>query len=131
MIKFFTTTKYIWLSSRVFLIILFSYVFLSRISDASTSDLVANSFTVFLVFLMVIITVRELLKKQTHYLIRFIVGICIAVYGVMMSYLVLTSSIKEGFTPILIMFQLVPIWVILCGTYEIVCGINSIKKHRR
>lgn len=127
--KFYKSTKYFWILSRIVLIILFSVAILNRISETHISDLIVSALFLIIFFLMITITIIGLLKKNPHYLLRFVVGAFFVLFGFLSSYL-LTLGKTDYAIHIKIGFQLVPLWIILYGIYEITNGINTLKLNR-
>jgi hypothetical protein len=76
---------------------------------------------------MIALTVIELLKKNAHYSLRFAVGISTILLGFLISYLLLTLGKTNYALHVKIGFQLLPIWIILYGFYEITKGISSLR----
>ena len=126
--KFFRATKYLWIVSRIILIILFGVTISSNsLSSYDTPDLVSKSIFLIPLILMILISIFEILKKEPHYVLRFLVGIFLVCLGLLMSYLLLTLA-KENFSIYAeIGFQFLPIWIILYGIFEIVNGVRSLK----
>jgi uncharacterized membrane protein len=125
--KFYNSTKYFWIISRILFILLFSTVILKRITEFSIPDLIVNSVILIVVFSMIVITISGFLKKKSNYSLRFIVGAFMVLFGFLMSYLLLSTGTKEYSIYIEISFQLLPLWIVFYGIYEIINGISSLK----
>ena len=130
MSKFYKTTKYLWIISRVILIVLFGVTVINRISETRTSDLIVTSFFLLLIILMIMISTFEFSKKQPHFSLQFVVGISNVLLGFLMSYLFLTLVEKDYAIHVQIGFQFLPLWLILYGAFEINNGINFIKNSK-
>ena len=78
---------------------------------------------------MITLAISEIIKKKTHFIIEFVVGIFTVLFGVLISYLLLTLGETEYSIYKKIGFQLLPLWIILYGIYEVKSGINSLKKN--
>jgi len=128
LIKFYNTTKYLWIISRIILILLFGVTILNRISETNLSDLIVNSLFLILFLSMIILSVFGILKKEPHFSLRFLVGIFTILFGILMSYLLLTLGNTKYATHVQIGFQLLPLWIILYGIFEVTNGIKSFKK---
>ena len=128
-LKFFRATKYLWIVSRIILIILFGVTISSNaLSSYDTPDLVSKLMFLIPLILMILVSIFEILKKEPHYVLRFLVGIFHVCIGLLMSYLLLTLAKGNHSVYAEIGFQFLPIWIILYGIFEIVNGINSSKK---
>ena len=75
---------------------------------------------------MIIITISGFFKKQAHYSFRFIVGVFTILFGILISYMLLTYGMPDYTTYVNIAFQILPLWIILYGIYEITNGIKTI-----
>lgn len=126
--KFYKTTKYLWIISRIVLILFFGATLLNRISETRPSDLIVNALFLILFLSMIIISVYGILKKETHFSLSFLVGIFNVLLGVLLSYLLLTVGEIDYAIHVQIGFQLLPLWIILYGIFEIKNGIDSFKR---
>lgn len=124
--KFYKATKYIWIVSRIILILLFGVTVVSRLSETRISDYIVNSMFLVLIILMIIISAFGFLKKETHFSLRFLAGIPNVLFGVLLSYLLLTLGKTDYAIHVQIGFQLLPLWIILYGFYEINNGLSSL-----
>lgn len=77
---------------------------------------------------MITISVLGILKKSSHYSLRFIVGIFTVLFGVLISYLMLTFANLDYELHVKIGIQLVPFWIMFYGFYELTIGISSLRK---
>lgn|GEM_PF-5232491 len=130
MTKFYKSTNYLWIVSRLLLILLFSITILSRIKETDLSDIIVNSVFLVLIFSMISLAIIGILKKNAHYSLHFVVGILTTLFGILMSYLLLTLGETEYPIHIEIAFQLLPLWIVLYGIYELNNGINLLKIKR-
>jgi len=128
--KFYKSTNYLWIVSRLLLILLFSITILSRIKETDLSDIIVNSVFLVLIFSMISLAIIGILKKNAHYSLHFVVGILTTLFGILMSYLLLTLGETEYPIHIEIAFQLLPLWIVLYGIYELNNGINLLKIKR-
>jgi len=76
---------------------------------------------------MIIITISVFSKKKTHYSLSFIVGIFTILFGILISYMLLTFGMTDYTIYAKIGFQILPLWIILYGIFEITNGINTYK----
>ena len=76
---------------------------------------------------MISLAVIGILKRKAHYGLRFTVGIFTILFGIVISYLLLTLGKTDYPIHIKMGFQLLPLWIILYGIYELTNGINLIK----
>ncbi len=76
---------------------------------------------------MILLAISGILKRNAHYSLNFVVGILTTLFGILISYLLLTLVETEYAIYIEIGFQLLPLWIVLYGIYEIMDGINSLK----
>ncbi|SFU37529.1 hypothetical protein SAMN05216480_10243 [Pustulibacterium marinum] len=127
MTKFYQSTKYLWIVSRILLIILFSAAISNRIKETTMSDIIVSSVFIMVIFLLIVLAIMGFLKKKAHYVLHFMVGILITLFGILCSYLLLTFGETKYAVHIKMGFQLAPLWIVLYGIYEITNGINSLK----
>jgi hypothetical protein len=76
---------------------------------------------------MIMLIVVGILKKKAHYSLRFVVGISMILFGFLISYLLLTLGKIDYPLHVKIGIQLLPIWIISYGFYEITKGISSLR----
>jgi hypothetical protein len=96
--------------------------------ETDLSNLIVNAIFIIIIFSLITLAISEVIKKKVHFIIKFIVGIFTILFGILISYLLLTLGETEYYIYIKIGFQLLPLWIILYGVYEIKNGINSLKK---
>ncbi len=120
MIKFYTATKYLWIISRIILIIFYGLTLSERLSETEIPDLIVNLLITIVLISMISISLFEFIKKKPHYSLTFFVGIINICIGVLMSYLLLTIGDTNYSILAQIGFQLLPIWIILYGFFEII-----------
>ncbi len=124
--KFYKVTPYFWVISRIVLMILLGASLLGRISQTTTPYLVINAVFLLVIFSMMAIIIGEFSKREVHYSWRLIAGILVSLFGVLISYLLLTYIEKEYALITKIGFQLLPLWMILYGIFEIKLGIRTL-----
>lgn len=124
MIKsFFKKTHYFWVISRLALIILFLFGTYEQFSSKSKSSLIVSGFFLIIIIWMLTIAIMEFLKKEVKMPIKVLTGVFSISFGLLISYLLLTIG-EENYSLLKNLgFQLMPIWIILYGLWEI----NSVK----
>jgi hypothetical protein len=125
--KFYKSTKHFWTVSRIILTLLFSVAILDRITETDLPNLIVNIFFLIIIFSMIMLIVVGILKKKAHYSLRFVVGISMILFGFLISYLLLTLGKIDYPLHVKIGIQLLPIWIISYGFYEITKGISSLR----
>lgn len=74
---------------------------------------------------MVLTLIFGLLKKQIHYSVRLFVGVFSIFSGLGISYLLFTLGNVNYSTIVEIGFQIIPLWIILYGVYELLKAIQT------
>ena len=115
--KFYKKTRYFWIVSRVLLILIFIYPIFKISKDADLINNIINSTCMIYVILMLIILIKEISKKNTHNL-KIYTGILSLFYGIIMSVFLIKLE-TEFSTMSVIYFQLIPLWIILFGIWEL------------
>ncbi len=120
MIKlFFRRTHYFWVISRIALIVLFFIAVYEQFSWKSKSSLIVSGFFLIIIIWMVTIVIMEFLKKEVKMPIKVLTGVFSISFGLLISYLLLTIG-EENYSLLKNLgFQLIPIWIILYGLWEI------------
>lgn len=115
----FKRSKFIWIFSRLILILLFLSVIIGGFNNRKLSDLFVTSLVTLYVFSLIFILFFDFLKKQIHFSVRLFAGIFSVFYALVLSYLLLTIQ-NDNFGMIAkVGFQIIPLWIILYGIYEI------------
>ena len=128
--NFYKRTKYLWKVSRIILIIFFGVAILNRLSEIKISDLIVNALFLILITSMITISVFEFLKKEPYFYLRFLVGIFNVLFGILLCYLILTLGKTDYAVHIQIGFQIIPLWIVLYGLFEISNGIKYLKNKK-
>lgn len=125
--RLFKRSKFIWILSRLILIILFLSAIIGRFNNRKLSDLFVTSLVTLYVFSLIFIMFFDFLKKQIHFSVRLFAGIFSVFYALVLSYLLLTIQ-NDNFGMIAeVGFQILPLWIILYGIYEILKAKESFK----
>jgi len=123
----FKRSKFIWIFSRLILILLFLSAIIGRFNNQKLSDLFVTSLVTLYVFSLIFMMFFDFLKKQIHFSVRLFAGIFSVFYALVLSYLLLTIQ-NDNFGMIAeVGFQILPLWIILYGIYEILQAKESLQ----
>lgn len=113
---FFKKTYYFWIVSRLLLIVLYTCTINFRNNpNYGIGNICVNILIIVMILLMVTLFLFDLLEKHAPKIIQLIPGIFNILFGSLLFYLVL-QFISTGFE---LLIQLIPIWIILYGIFEI------------